>query len=137
MIRLILLCLLLPFASNAQQSGVPRRIYFNPYTDSIKTILNFYVNVEGEFSKGKYLPLDTSQIVITSDLGTMSGNEWIAPSHINFEKVRFHAQWKNDASIQADTVIWLKRCIDPRDMMQGEDMPLPVEPKEIRRRRRR
>src|SRR5690606_8334218 len=44
---------------------VLKEIRFNLYADSIKPVLNYYLNVEGVFSNGKIYPLDTSFINIT------------------------------------------------------------------------
>src|SRR5947209_1944729 len=75
--------------ASAQSYGKLQRVYFNLYTDSIKTVLNYYVNVEGQYEHNRILPLDTSLVVITSDKGSMVGNEWIVPQKIDFEKVTF------------------------------------------------
>lgn len=111
--------------------GIPiKRIYFNLYTDSIKTVLNYYVNVEGEYASGRILPMDTNNIIITADQGKMSGNEWIAPARIDFDKVTFRASVKTSPHISDHITVWLKRGIDPRD-----EMDLPVVPDRLQRRR--
>ena len=113
-----------------------KRIYFNLYTDSIKTILNYYVNVEGEYRNGRVLPMDAHTITITADHGTVSGVEWVAPKDINFEKVCFRAVANDDSGVNANIVVWLKRAKDPRDEFHSEDMELPVEPNDVRKRGR-
>src|SRR4051812_13754908 len=94
--KALLLLLALPIGVYAQKQGTDqlKRVYFNLYTDSIKTVLNYYVNVEGEYRDGSYLPLDTNTVVITADNGSMVGNEWRAPKEIRFEKVTFHVRAK-------------------------------------------
>jgi hypothetical protein len=123
-LKVLSLVLLLPFSSRAQQRNDDlKRIYFNLYTDSIKTILNYYVNVEGEYRNGRFLPLDTNSITITADNGRMSGNEWIAPKDIHFEKVTFHVTAKGRPELHDQVTVWLKRAKDPRDDMNyGEEM---------------
>jgi len=123
-------------AQTAMTKPKLKRIYFNLYTDSIKTILNYYVNVEGEYSNGQVLPMDTSVIRIIADRGIMSGNEWIAPKKSDFEKVTFHAIAKDDLRINDRVTVWLKRAKDPRDEMGADDMDIPVVPQDIRKRRR-
>jgi hypothetical protein len=112
------------------QKDRPKKIYFNLYTDSIKTALNYYVNVEGEFPNGKILPLDTSIIAFSASNGSMSGNEWIPPKQIDFKTVRFKVWLREDPKISDSIEVWMKQGIDPRDM------DLPVEPEEVRKRRR-
>jgi hypothetical protein len=121
---------------NARAESRLKRIYFNLYTDSIKTVLHYYVNVEGEYSDGRVLPMDTSLIRIIADRGIMSGNDWIAPKQIDFEKVTFHAIAKDDPRINDRVTVWLKRLKDPRDEMDADDMDMPVVPDDIRKRRR-
>lgn len=122
-------------AATAQRGQQVRRIYFNLYTDSIKTQLNYYVNVEAEMSNERYLPMDTSMIEIVADRGRMSGNEWIPPQRIDFDRVRFTVRLKGDPSMRAETTVFLKRTIDPRDDPSYGDVEMPVVPKELQKRR--
>lgn len=135
----LLLLLMIVFASTAagaQRGGLQvRRIYFNLYTDSIKTVLNYYVNVEAELSNGRFQPMDTSMIEIRSDQGRMSGNEWIAPRNINFDRVHFTAGLRSNPAIRDEITVYLKRAIDPRDDPAAGDIEMPVVPKELQRRR--
>lgn len=126
MIRCALLFFLLPVTVQAQPpKAALKRIYFNLYTDSIKTVLNYYVNVEGEYTDGRYLPLDASSITLTADNGTISGNEWIAPKEIHFEKVTFRAVAKDNPRLHDEVTIWLKRAKDPRDEVDEGPLPYP------------
>ncbi|HRO43520.1 MAG TPA: hypothetical protein PL009_11850 [Flavipsychrobacter sp.] len=88
---------------------------FNFYTDSIKPILNYYLNVEGVFSSGKILPLSATHVTVTSDVGAVQEMEWIAPKQRNFEKVKFTAVSKSHPSIKTDAIVYLKKEVDPRD----------------------
>jgi hypothetical protein len=131
----LVLVMLLPMCLHAQRSEELKRIYFNMYTDSIKTVLNYYVNVEGEFRNGKYLPLDTNTVIITADNGIMSGNEWIAPKDIRFEKVTFRVVSKGNSKLRDEVTVWLKRAKDPRDEIGTDDMALPYPGSERKGRR--
>ena len=113
-----------------------KRIYFNLYADSIKTVLHYYVNVEGEYTDGRTLPMDTNSVRIIADRGIMAGNDWIAPAVIDFDKVMFHTYAKDDPRVNDRVTVWLKRFKDPRDEMRFEDMDMPVVPENIRKRRR-
>lgn len=92
-----------------------RNIRFNFYTDSIKPVLNYYVNVEGEFTDGSILPLDTSLVSITADNGHMDGMEWILPRRRDFEKVVFTATYRYDNNLTKTAERYLKKYADPRD----------------------
>lgn len=116
--------------------GKPEKIYFNLYTDSIKTVVNYYVNVEGIFKGGRVLPLDANTITITADKGRMEGNEWIAPKQIDFDRVTFMAVAKENSSQRATITVYLQKWKDPRDDMSHDDpgMEMPVAPDRRRRR---
>jgi|GEM_PF-1154362 len=90
-------------------------IRFNLYTDSIKPILNYYVNVEGVYSNGKIYPLTTDQITVKSDAGIMQGMEWIAPANRNFDRVTFTAISRFNPALQKSRTVFLKRGVDVRD----------------------
>lgn len=97
------------------------RLYFHPYTDSIKPVLNYYVNVEGEYAGGRILPLDTSDIILHADAGSMAGNEWILPKKIDFEKVTFTAISRADATLRDTVTLWIQKWKDPRDAADYRD----------------
>jgi hypothetical protein len=107
--------------SSARGGPRLRRIYFNPYTDSIKTVLNYYVNVEGEFTDGSYLPLDTTDIFLRCDHGTLAGNEWIIPKKIDFQKVTFIAEARADSRLRDTVTLWIQKWKDPRDAQDYKD----------------
>lgn len=129
-IRLILLAVLLPVVTAGTALGQKKRgernkdlvvqadlkrIYFDLYTDSIKPVLNYYVNVVGELKEGGYLPLDSSHIILTCDQGRMSGNEWVLPEHIGFDKVTFTATARSNSSLTESVTVYIKKGRDPRD----------------------
>jgi len=96
-------------------------IRFNLYTDSIKPVLNYWVNVEGVFSNGKILPLDTSFVTITSDQSHMNGMEWVLPSQRDFDKVTFSVVSKNGLPVKKEKTLYLKKHKDPRDAPDYRD----------------
>lgn len=138
MLKGLLPMILLPLFVQAQHRdmGDLKRIYFNMYTDSIKTVLHYYVNVEGEYSNGRYLPLDTNSVIITADNGLMSGNDWIPPQDIRFEKVTFRVRSKYNPRLMDEITVWLKKAKDPRDEIRAEDMELPYPGSQHKGRRR-
>lgn len=87
----------------------------NLYTDSIKPILNYYLNVEGRFSNGRVFPLDTNFVTVTSNEGRMNGLEWILPKDRDFEKVTFIVTNKFRPADSEQVTLYLKKHKDPRD----------------------
>jgi hypothetical protein len=100
---------------------VLKDIRYNLYTDSIKPILNYYVNVEGEFTSGKIFPLTTDFITITADKGEMRGMEWIIPKERNFDRVTFTVRSKFDPAMEKKATLFIRKFKDPRDDANYQD----------------
>lgn len=90
-------------------------IRFNLYTDSIKPILNYFVNVEGIYTSGRIYPLTAAQVSLTSDAGSMDGMEWVLPKERNFEKVTFTATSSVNPNLSKSVTLYLNKYKDPRD----------------------
>ncbi len=110
-------CLLLMshFAASAQRPPALKSVYFNLYTDSLKPVLNYYVNVEGETTDGRYLPLDTNDVFLTADWGEMRGNAWVIPRIFLDEKVTFTAVSKRNLMLRSSVTVWIQKGKDPED----------------------
>lgn len=103
------------------QLPVLRDIRFNLYTDSIKPVLNYYVNVEGTFSSGRVFPLGPEQVELSADQGSMRDNEWILPKERRFEKVKFTAVSLANPHLERSVTLYIKKYPDPRDAEGYED----------------
>ncbi|MCB0698205.1 MAG: hypothetical protein H6551_08100 [Chitinophagales bacterium] len=82
---------------------------FNLYTDSIKPVMNYYINVEGTFSNGKTFPVDTAFLRLSCSSGSMQGMEWRKPAKITFDKVTFTAISKYAPVLAIDTTLYLRK----------------------------
>lgn len=111
-----------------------KRVYFNLYTDSLKPVLNYYVNVEGEYRDGSYRPLDTASIRLTADWGELRGNEWVIPPRLLHDSVTFYVRAKENPALGDTITIWIKKWKDPRDAPDYSD-PLDEAPPQRSRRR--
>lgn len=89
---------------------VVKEIRIKPYADSIKPVMNYYLNVEGIFSNGKIYPLDVSHVSISASNGTIHGMEWIKPNKIDFDKVTFTAIYTYDAAITTGKTVYIKKA---------------------------
>jgi hypothetical protein len=53
-------------------------IHANLYTDSLKKGTLNYINIDGKLSNGRYIPLDSTDLIFWSSAGKFSGNNlWI------------------------------------------------------------
>ena len=62
-------------------------IFFNLYTDSLKKGTYNYINVEGHFSDGTYLPLSNKELKFSSTGGKFNGNSLFIDSSFTDDKV--------------------------------------------------
>ena len=87
-----LLFLFILFAQFTKAQQV-ESIYVNLYTDSLKKGTLNYINIDGQLSNGKFLPLDSTHLIFWSSAGKFTGNNlWIdrdfAAAKVQDEAVR-------------------------------------------------
>ncbi|HET7117320.1 MAG TPA: hypothetical protein VFI29_12555 [Hanamia sp.] len=88
-------------------------IYVHLYTDSLKKGTYNYINIDGKLPNGRYLPLDTSDIIFSSDYGKFYGNSlWLDP-HFAKEKVSIKAVLRSNPSMYKQFTIYIKKIPDP------------------------
>lgn len=98
----------------AQQSQL-KDIRFNLYADSIKPVLNYYVNVEGVYDNGRILPLDDRDILLEADWGEIKGNEWVIPKTLEKDRVLFTATARENPELRRQITVYIQKRKDPRD----------------------
>lgn len=105
---LILLFVLLLQESRAQSID---SIYFNLYTDSLKKGTFNYINVEGKFSDGRYLPLTADEVILSSNYGTFDRNSLYIDSNFQEKMVRVKATVKKNPKVSKEMIIYIKQVI--------------------------
>ena len=101
--------MLLVFAGKLSFSQKIESIYFNLYTDSLKKGFYNYINVDGKNSQGQWQPLDSNNIVFTSNAGHFKGNDLFIDSSYHGETVIVKACLKNDPSVWKETTIYIRK----------------------------
>ena len=96
------------------------KIYVNLYTDSLKKGTHNYINVDGEFNNGKYLPLDSTKIMFTCPQAKFFGNSLFIPADFLGDKVTVKVMLKEDNSKFEEFEIYIKKLIDPPLKTQEE-----------------
>jgi hypothetical protein len=91
-------------------------IHFNLYTDSLKKGFYNYINVDGKYTDGRWLPLDTTQIQLTASAGTFKGNDIYIDSSYKGETVTVKAVLRKNPAIWKEVVIHIRK--------RGFDEPL-------------
>lgn len=107
----LLFILLLKFsATNAQKVD---SIAFHPYTDSLKKGVHNYINVDGLYSNGKWLPLTAKEISFNTSVGYFDGSSLLIPVNYTGENVVINASLRSNPALYIKTIVWIKKLPDP------------------------
>ena len=118
--NLLILFVLSTLATKAQKVEA---IFVNLYTDSLKKGTFNYINIDGQLSNGKYVPLDSTKILFTCDKAKFVGNSIIIPADFAEEKVTIKVTLKNEWKIFKEFEIFIKKMEDPPLKNVGEIAP--------------
>lgn len=97
-------------------------IYVHLYTDSLKKGTYNYINIDGKLSNGRYLPLDTSQIIFSTSEGKFYGNSlWLDPG-FSGDKVSIKAVLRSDPNLFKKFDVYIKKKPDPERLKTEEEI---------------
>jgi hypothetical protein len=100
------------FIYNGAKAQSIESIHLNLYTDSLKKGTYNYINVDGLLSNGRYLPLDSTQIIFNSSDGYFSGNSlWIEPGFTG-KKITVTVTLRSKPATTKTIDIWIKQLPD-------------------------
>jgi len=92
--------------ANAQKV---ENLYVNLYTDSLKKGTYNYINIDGKLSSGKFIPLDSTDILFSSSDGRFSGNSLWIDQDFKKEKVSIKAVLKSNPSMYKEFTMYIKK----------------------------
>jgi hypothetical protein len=107
-------------------------LYFNLYTDSLKKGTFNYINVDGRYSDGRYLPLTTKELIFTCDAGKFEGNSLFLDSSVKLEKVVVKVSLKTDPSVTRERIIYIKKFEDSSGVKTMEEVMQPKRRKAVK-----
>jgi hypothetical protein len=87
-------------------------IFFNLYTDSLKKGTYNYINVEGHFTDGTYLPLSNKELKFTASGGKFNGNSLFIDSAFADKKVWVKAVVIRNPRLAKEIDIYIKTAPD-------------------------
>jgi len=114
-LKVILFLCLLTFSSLAKAQKIDS-IYVDLYTDSLKKGEYNYININGKLPNGSYLPLDTTEIIFSSNYGRFFGNSLYIDPDFSKEKVHIKATLKSNPGIYRQFDIWIKKIPNPEKL---------------------
>jgi hypothetical protein len=104
----ILVIILIVFSFGAKAQKI-ETIHFNLYTDSLKKGVHNYINVDGKYSNGSFMPLMTNEVVFTSTAGKWDGNSLILEKNCKTDSVVITAWLKDRPEVKKSVTIYTKR----------------------------
>ncbi|MBD0295413.1 MAG: hypothetical protein ICV51_17530 [Flavisolibacter sp.] len=101
-------------------------IKFNLYTDSLKKGFYNYINVDGKYSDGRWLPLDNNDVILTVQTTKadekklfFEGNSLFIDSSYTGEAVRVKVVVKSNPALSQEVIIYIRK--------RGFDEPLKTD----------
>lgn len=89
-------------------------IYVNLYTDSLKKGTFNYINIDGKLASGKYLPLDSTDLIFWASEGKFRGNDLWINKDITAEKINIKVTLRKNPLLVKEFVIFIKKQPDPQ-----------------------
>lgn len=88
-------------------------IYVNLYTDSLKKGTFNYINIDGQLTNGKYMPLDSTDLIFWSSAGKFSGNSLWIDRDFTADKVTVKVTLRSNPALFKEFTIYVKKKPDP------------------------
>ena len=107
-----LLFLFILFAQFTKAQQV-ESIYVNLYTDSLKKGTLNYINIDGQLSNGKFLPLDSTHLIFWSSAGKFTGNNLWIDRDFAAAKVDIRVSLRKNPALVKEFSIYVKQKSDP------------------------
>jgi len=119
--KLFLLSFFIAAVSSASAQKVDS-IYFHLYTDSLKKGVHNYINVDGKYNNGQWLPLTQKEIQFSCSAGRFEGNSLILDTGFIEKSVKVKAVLKENPAIQKEITIYLKTGPDTERVKSMEEV---------------
>lgn len=97
-------------------------IFVNLYTDSLKKGTYNYINVDGLYSNGTYLPLDSTDLIFTSSHGKFYGNSLWLDRDFREEKVKIKVVMRENNLMCKEFIMYVKKKEDDEKLMTNEEI---------------
>jgi len=120
-LKAFLLFFVLLFSVLAKAQKV-ESIYVNLYTDSLKKGTYNYINIDGKLSSGRFIPLDSTDIIFTSSDGKFSGNSLWLDRNFNKDKVSIKAVLRSNPALYKEFTIYIKKKPDDEKLKTMDEL---------------
>ncbi|MEJ7823594.1 MAG: hypothetical protein WKF85_14810 [Chitinophagaceae bacterium] len=97
-------------------------IFVNLYTDSLKKGTYNYINVDGLLSNGRYMPLDSTQVIFWASEGKFSGNSLWLDKDFKYEKVFIKVMLRRNLLVSKEFTVYIKKKPDDEKLKTAEEL---------------
>ena len=97
-------------------------IFVNLYTDSLKKGTFNYINVDGQLSNGKYMPLDSSHIIFWATEGKFHGNSLWIDKDFKPDRVLIKVILKANPQLSKEFTMYIKKKPDEEKLKTEEEL---------------
>ncbi|MEO6490599.1 MAG: hypothetical protein ABIO04_11715 [Ferruginibacter sp.] len=97
-------------------------IYVNLYTDSLKKGTYNYINIDGLLSNGRYLPLDSTEIIFSSSYGKFYGNSLLIERDCKVDKVKINVSLRKNPALHKEFVMHIKKKEDNEKLPTSQEI---------------
>jgi hypothetical protein len=97
-------------------------IFVNLYTDSLKKGTYNYINIDGHLTNGRWLPLDSSDLIFTASAGQFKGNNLWIDKDFKQEKVSVKVVLKSNSLQHKEFDIYIKQNPDNEQLKTTEQI---------------
>ncbi|WP_301923804.1 hypothetical protein [Ferruginibacter sp.] len=108
--------------SNFAKAQKVDSIFVNLYTDSLKKGTYNYINIDGHLTNGRWLPLDSSDLIFTASAGQFKGNNLWIDKDFKQEKVSIKVVLKSNPWQYKEFDIYIKQKPDNEQLKTTEQI---------------
>lgn len=119
--KLVFLFFFLTLATFAKAQKIDS-IYVHLYTDSLKKGTFNYINIDGKLADGKYLPLDSTDIIFSASDGKFYGNSLWIPADFAKEKINIKAVLRSKPSLYKQFDMYIKKIPNPTHLKTVDEL---------------
>lgn len=121
-VKFILITIFLFAAGKDVKAQTLDSIFFNLYTDSLKKGTYNYINVEGHFTDGTFLPLGEKEVKFTASEGKFTGNSLFIDSSFAGDRITIKAVVIRNSRLAIETAVYIKTSPDDEKLPTMEEV---------------
>ena len=97
-------------------------IYINLYTDSLKIGSFNYINIDGRLSNGKYVPLDSTDLIFWASDGKFYGNQLMIDRNFSKDRVSIKVVLRQNTAVNKEFIMFIKKKPDEERLPTAEEI---------------